>query len=60
MIEANASWTKKQEGKVGKSKRLFAKVCQSLDSHKDLFEMLPNNDKYVCLITGSLSSIVKA
>ncbi|KAI9766661.1 MAG: hypothetical protein M1839_004784 [Geoglossum umbratile] len=58
---ARASWQKSREQKtLGKTKKLFVGVCQSLDHHKELFGMIPNNDKYICLVTGSISAIIKA
>lgn len=57
---ADSTWKKNREStKAGRMKTLFSKVCSSLNGHKDLFAILPSGDKYVCLVTGSVSSIVK-
>ena len=45
--------------KLGKTKQGFEKVCKSLDNHDSLMAMIPSGDKYICLLTGSLSAIVK-
>ena len=57
---ADSSWKKNREStKAGRMKTLFSKVAGSLNNHKDLFAILPSGDKYVCLVTGSVSAIVK-
>ena len=57
---ADSTWKKNREStKAGRMKTLFSKVCGSLNGHKDLFAVLPSGDKYVCLVTGSVSAIVK-
>ena len=57
---ANSTWKNNKEStKVGRMQTLFGKVCGSLNGHKDLFAILPSGDKYVCLVTGSVSAIVK-
>ncbi|KAI6789778.1 hypothetical protein KC361_g8324 [Hortaea werneckii] len=45
---------------MGRVKSTFAKVARSIDDHSQILEILPNNDKYVSLVTGSMSCIVKA
>ncbi|KAL8792171.1 MAG: hypothetical protein Q9195_005267 [Heterodermia aff. obscurata] len=58
---ADSTWKRNREStKAGRMKTLFSKVCGSLNGHKDLFAILPSGDKYVCLVTGSVSAIVKA
>ena len=49
----------RENTKGGRMKTLFGKVCAGLDDHKDLFAMIPSGDKYICLLTGSVSLIVK-
>ncbi|KAL8687494.1 MAG: hypothetical protein Q9218_006350 [Villophora microphyllina] len=57
---ADSAWKKNREcTKAGRMKTLFGKVCGSLNNHKNLFAVLPSGDKYVCLVTGSISAIVK-
>ena len=45
--------------KTGQFKGFFHKVCGSMDGHQDLFAIIPSGDKYVCLLTGSISALVK-
>jgi hypothetical protein len=57
---ANDTWKKNREESIaGKAKEKFGILCQSLESHKEMLAVVPQGDKYVSLITGSLSSIVK-
>ncbi|KAF4554512.1 Hypothetical protein D9617_4g002670 [Elsinoe fawcettii] len=46
--------------KLGRVKQGFTRVCQSLETHKTLFSLIPSGDKYFSLLTGSLTVIVKA
>lgn len=44
---------------IGNTKKLFGKLCQQVESHKEILDIIPSGDKYVSLITGSLSTLVK-
>jgi hypothetical protein len=56
---AHSTWKAKEKSKVPKVKNLFSGLCQSLYDYKDVFAVIPNQDKYVCLLTGTFAVIVK-
>ena len=57
---ANLTWQENREQtNSGKAKQKFGKLCKSLDSHKELMAVIPQGDKYVSLLTGTFSAIVK-
>ncbi|KAI6841807.1 hypothetical protein KC332_g4127 [Hortaea werneckii] len=59
--QAHKRWQTRRDGtKFGRVKSTFAKVARSMDDHSQILDVLPNNDKYVSLITGSMACIVKA
>jgi hypothetical protein len=49
----------KEKGKVARVKNLFGGLCKSLYDFKSVFAVIPNQDKYVCLLAGTLAAIVK-
>ncbi|KAM0794316.1 hypothetical protein BDR22DRAFT_895247 [Usnea florida] len=58
---ADPEWKRnREETKIGRAKTLFTKVAQSLVKYQDLFAIVPSGDKYVSLVAGSVSAIVKA
>ncbi|KAF2234473.1 hypothetical protein EV356DRAFT_501695 [Viridothelium virens] len=50
----------KEDDKLISIKENFQQFCNTLDAHSDLFSVFPNGDKYVSLLSGTISSIVKA
>lgn len=56
---AEESYQEKGETRMGKVKHAVFKACESLEDHKELFHIFPTGDKYVSLVTGSISAIVK-
>lgn len=57
---AQVSWKNKRENtKTGQAKEVYSKVVRSLYGHRDLFAMIPSSDKYVSLVAGSLTAIIK-
>ncbi|KAF7502672.1 hypothetical protein GJ744_005285 [Endocarpon pusillum] len=56
---AQQEWERKKDSRFGQAKANFSSFCQTLDEHSYLFSILPNGDKYTCLFTGVISSIVK-
>jgi hypothetical protein len=56
---AHSAWKAKEKGKVASVKNIFSGLCQSLYDFKDVFAVIPNQDKYVCLLTGTFAAIVK-
>ncbi|KAK8121709.1 hypothetical protein PG984_010379 [Apiospora sp. TS-2023a] len=58
---ASSTWKEQRDGtKSGRLKTVFTKLCDTVHSHSKLVSMIPTNDKYVTLLTGSLSAIASA
>lgn len=58
--EITSEWqTKRQEGRLGKAKRLFHRFCGTLDSHSSLLKLLPEGNEYVAIFAGTLNAIIK-
>ncbi|KAI1123361.1 hypothetical protein F5Y10DRAFT_270159 [Nemania abortiva] len=53
--QAQSQWVKKSETGFGKAKAQLFSFLETLDSHKYLFSIIPNGDKYTSLITGVAS-----
>ncbi|KAK8867395.1 hypothetical protein PGQ11_005973 [Apiospora arundinis] len=58
--DAQSEWAKKKESGFGKAKSQFFSFLETMDSHKYLFSVIPNGEKYTSLITGIVTSVVKA
>lgn len=58
--DAESEWAKKRDKGFGKAKARLFTFLDTMDAHKYLFSIIPNGDKYTSLLTGSLTSIVKA
>ncbi|KAI4145955.1 MAG: hypothetical protein LQ341_002229 [Variospora aurantia] len=59
--KASESWQEERDGKTsGRLKQVFAGLCNNFKDHSTLLSVLPKEDKYVCLLTGSLSAIAQA
>ena len=57
---ASATWQDKRQGtKRGRLKRIFTRLCSSFEDHSQLMAIIPADDNYVCLLTGSLSAIAR-
>ena len=57
---ADAKWKgNREKSKAGRVKRLFTKVPVHLEKYKELAAVVPSGDKYVSLIAGSVSAIIK-
>ena len=57
---AQSKWKASREAsKAGRLRKGFSKLCGSLDDYKVLLAVVPSSDKYICILTGSLSAIVK-
>ena len=57
---ADAKWKgNREKSKAGRTKRLFTKIPVHLDKYKELAAVVPSGDKYVSLIAGSVSAIIK-
>lgn len=61
-VKAGANkWQADRDGsKWGKTKAVFTRLARSADDHSQLLAVVPNNDKYISLLTGSLSAITNA
>ncbi|OOQ85138.1 hypothetical protein PEBR_27005 [Penicillium brasilianum] len=59
--KASASWQSgRDDSKLGKLKSKFQGLCKTFTSHSALLSVFPKDDKYVTLLTGSLSAIAQA
>ncbi|KAG5810549.1 hypothetical protein H9Q74_004946 [Fusarium xylarioides] len=59
--KASATWqTDRDESKLGKLKSKFHSLCETCHDHSSLLAIIPKDDKYVTLLTGSLSAIAQA
>ncbi|KAI1131428.1 hypothetical protein F5Y10DRAFT_233646 [Nemania abortiva] len=59
--QASTTWKEKREGtKSGRLKRIFTRLCENVESHSNLVSMLPTENSYVTLLTGSLTAIAQA
>ncbi|SCV47898.1 uncharacterized protein FFB14_10082 [Fusarium fujikuroi] len=59
--KASATWqTDRDESKLGKLKSKFHGLCETCHDHSSLLSIIPKDDKYVTLLTGSLSAIAQA
>jgi hypothetical protein len=59
--KASETWQSDREGsKLGKLKSKFHSLCETCQDHSSLLSIIPKDDKYVTLLTGSLSAIAQA
>lgn len=57
--DASATWEENRSSGTGKIKKTFARVCEVLNTHSNLVSIFPTDDKYVRLVTGSISAIAR-
>jgi len=58
--KASNTWQDDREGqKRGRLKQVFSDLCGSFRDHSNLLKVIPSDDKYICLLTGSLSAIAQ-
>lgn len=50
---------KSKESVVGRAKALFRRMCQGLNNHAGVLEMIPSQNNYTSLIVGSITMIIK-
>lgn len=43
----------------GKLRSKLRGVCEQIHSHSNVLSVLPKEDKYICLFTGSLSTVMR-
>ncbi|KAF5552750.1 hypothetical protein FNAPI_6971 [Fusarium napiforme] len=61
VTKASATWQlDRDESKLGKLKSKFHSICQTCHDHSSLLAIVPRDDKYVTLLTGSISVIAQA
>lgn len=59
--KASATWqSDREESKLGKLKSKFRSLCETCNDHSALLAIFPKDEKYVTLLTGSLSAIAQA
>lgn len=59
--KASATWKSgREESTLGKLKSKFHSLCEICQDHSSLLKIFPTNDKYVALLTGSISAIAQA
>ncbi|KAI1078710.1 hypothetical protein F5B20DRAFT_547012 [Whalleya microplaca] len=58
--QARVQWDEKSEKGFGRAKTHFFSFLETMEAHKYLFSIIPNGDKYTSLVTGVITSIVKA
>lgn len=57
---ANEKWGNNREAtKTGRMRALFTKSGKNLHKSRELFAMVPSGDKYVSLLAGSFSAMIK-
>lgn len=52
-------WQAKRSKGLGKVKSYVVDFLEMMDDHSFLFKFIPTGDKYISLITGVISSVVK-
>lgn len=57
--DAAATWEENRNTGSGKIKKVFTHVCDVLNTHSNLVSIFPTDDKYVRLVTGSISAIAR-
>ncbi|KAF5973951.1 hypothetical protein FBULB1_8020 [Fusarium bulbicola] len=61
VAKASESWKlDRDESKLGKLKSKFHSICQSCRENSSLLAIIPKDDKYITLLTGSISLIAQA
>lgn len=55
-----AQWqAQKKQGRFGRTRVLFHKLCGTLNSHSALIKLLPEGSEYISVFTGTLHAIIK-
>ena len=57
--QAQGAWLAKKAKGWGRAKERFLEFSNTMDDHSYLFSVIPSGDKYISLITGVVSSVVK-
>lgn len=59
--KAASTWQEdREQSKSGKLQAKFVKLCENCKNHSKLLSVIPSHDKYISLLTGSLSAIAQA
>ncbi|KAK0716573.1 hypothetical protein B0T21DRAFT_63901 [Apiosordaria backusii] len=58
--DARDNWELKHESGFGRAKARFIGFMDTMNDHSYLFKFLPAEDKYISLLTGVVSTVVKA
>ena len=60
LTTAEHTWkSNREKTKAGRMRGLFSKVAVTMNKHRELFAMIPSSDKYISLVAGSVSAIIK-
>ncbi|KAJ4982814.1 phytanoyl- dioxygenase family protein [Stagonosporopsis vannaccii] len=55
------SWeAKRWTGKRGKAKSYFHRLCNTLDAHSNVLDVIPRGSEYTSIFAGTLTTIIKA
>ena len=58
--KASKTWQEDRANKkTGRLKQIFSNLCKNFNDHKTLLSVIPTDDKYVCLFSGSLAAIAQ-
>lgn len=61
VTKAAMTWKEDRDRtKSGRLKQTFSNICNNCRDHSNLLSIVPSNDKYLCLLTGSISAIAQA
>lgn len=61
ITDMSNTWeTKRWTGKRGKAKSYFHRLCNTLDAHSNMLDIVPRSNEYVSLFAGTLTTIIKA
>jgi hypothetical protein len=58
-LNAILSATKENCKGAGKLRFYLDKLCRTLDSHSNLFDILPNQNQYCSIFCGAIKTLVK-
>ncbi|KAF2258989.1 hypothetical protein CC78DRAFT_593177 [Lojkania enalia] len=50
---------KRERGKRGRAMACFNRLCGTLDSHRNMLDVVPRGNKYVSIFADTITSIIK-
>jgi hypothetical protein len=58
--KATSSWQEAREkSRTGRLKSVFSNFCQVMEDHSHMLSVVPVNDRYASLLTGSVTAIAQ-